>query len=114
VGRPQERRATLGVFQGQGRPPKKFLRVTPPVTGRGASLLSCGDVEANPRRPPTDRREEDYVVVPDLVEVACGRLSLFPVRDAFATPENHRFSSYWTEEEDAFAQQWDYATAGAL
>jgi len=35
-------------------------------------------------------------------------------RDAFATPANHRFPAYWTREDDAFAQLWDYATAGPL
>jgi len=27
---------------------------------------------------------------------------------------NHRFPAHWTREEDAFAQPWDYATAGPL
>jgi len=53
-------------------------------------------------------------VVPDLVTEACGRLCTLPVRDAFATPETRRFVAYWTMEDDAFAQSWDYATAGAL
>jgi len=35
-------------------------------------------------------------------------------RDAFASSANHRFPAYWTREEDAFAQPWDYATAGPL
>jgi len=58
--------------------------------------------------------EGDYAVVPELVAEACGRLGISPVRDAFATPVNHRFSAYWTREDDAFAQPWDYATAGPL
>jgi len=37
-----------------------------------------------------------------------------PVRDAFATPANHRFQAYWTRADDAFAQPWDYATTGPL
>jgi len=37
----------------KGCPPKRFPLVTPPDTSRGASLLSCGDVEANPGPPPT-------------------------------------------------------------
>jgi len=53
-------------------------------------------------------------VVPDLVAEACGRLGISPVRDAFATSANHRFPAYWTREDDAFAQPWDYATAGHL
>jgi len=81
---------------------------------RGASLLSCGDVGANPGPPPTDWGEEDYAVVPDLMAEACGRLGFFPVRDAFATPANHRFPAYCTREDDSFAQPWDYATAGPL
>jgi len=43
-------------------------------------------------------------VVPDLVAEVCGLLGSNPVRDAFATPA--------TREDDAFAQSWDYATAG--
>jgi len=39
-------------------------------TGRGASLLSCGDVEAIPGPPPPDWGEEDYAVLPDLVREA--------------------------------------------
>jgi len=73
-------------------------------TGRGASLLSCGDVEANPGPPPPGFGEEDYVLVPDLVTETCGRLGISPVRDAFATPTEHRFPAYWTREDDAFAQ----------
>jgi len=46
-------------------------------------------------------------VVPDLVEEACGRLDISSVRDAFATPANHRFPSYWTKEDEG-----DYGTAG--
>jgi len=30
------------------------------------------------------------------------------------TPTNHRFLAYWTREDDAFAQSWDYETAGPL
>jgi len=71
-------------------------------------------VEANPGPPPADWGEENYAVVPDLVTEACGRLGISPVRDAFATPANHRFPAYWTRADDAFAQPWDYATAGPL
>jgi len=71
-------------------------------------------VEANPGPPPTGWQEEDYAVFPDLVAEACGLLGISPVRDAFATPTNHRFAAYWTREDDAFAQPWDYATAGVL
>jgi len=53
-------------------------------------------------------------VVPELVAEACDRLGISPVRDAFAMPANHRFPAYWTMEDDAFAQSWDYATAGPL
>jgi len=83
-------------------------------TGRGASLLSCGDVEANPGPPPPDWGEEDYAVLPDLVQEACSRLGIPPVRDAFATPINRRFPTFWTKAEDAFAQAWEYPNAGAL
>jgi len=72
------------------------------------------DVEPNPGPPTTDWGEEDNSVVPDLVAEACGRLGISPVRDAFATPANHRFPAYLTREDDAFAQPWDYATAGPL
>jgi len=34
--------------------------VTPPATGRRASLLSCGDVEVNPGHPNKEWGEEDY------------------------------------------------------
>jgi len=71
-------------------------------------------VEANPGPPPTDWGGEDYAVVPDLVAEACGRLGISPVRNAFATPANHRFPAYWKREDDVFAQPWDYATAGPM
>jgi len=53
-------------------------------------------------------------VVPDLVAEACGRLGISPVPDAFATLANRRYAAYWTKEDDAFAQPWDYATARSL
>jgi len=53
-------------------------------------------------------------VVPELAVEACGHLGISPVRDAFATPTNHRFRAFWTREDDAFSQLWDYATAGPL
>jgi len=71
---------------------------------RGASLLSCGDVEANPGPPPPDWGEEDYAVLPDLVQEACSRLGIAPVRDAFATPTNRRFPAFWSKAEKAFTQ----------
>jgi len=89
-------------------------RLDHPTSGRGASLLSCGDVEANPGPPPTDWGEEDDALVPKLVADSCGRLGISLVRDAFATPANHNFPAYWTRKDDAFAQPWDYATAGPL
>jgi len=53
-------------------------------------------------------------VVPEVVAEACGRLGIFPVRHAFATPANHRFPAYWTREDDALALSWDYAMACPL
>jgi len=82
--------------------------------GRGASLLSCGYVEPNPGTPPADWGEEDYAVVPELVAGACGRLGISSVRDAFATPATQCSPAFWTREDDAVAQPWDYATAGPL
>jgi len=82
--------------------------------GRGASLLSCGDVEANPGPPTPDWGEEDNAVQPDLVREACSRLGIAPVRDAFATATNCRFPAFWSKAEDAFAQAWDYPSAGPL
>jgi len=49
-----------------------------------------------------------------MVQEACSRLGIAPVRDAFATPTTRRFPAFWTEAEDAFAQAWDYPSAGAL
>jgi len=83
-------------------------------TGRGASLLSCGDVEANPGTPFTDWGEGDNAVLPDLVQKTCGLLGITPVLDAFATPIKRRFPAFWTKAEDAFAQAWDYPSARAL
>jgi len=82
--------------------------------GRGASLLSRGDVEANPGPPPPDWGEETYAVLPDLVLEACSRLCIGPTRDAFATPTNRRFPAFRSKAEDAFAQPWDYPSAGPL
>jgi len=83
-------------------------------TGRGASLLSCGDVEANPGPTPPDWGEDDYAVLPDLVREACSRLGIAPVRDAFDTATNRRLPAFWSKAEDAFAQAWDYPSAGPL
>jgi len=60
-------------------------------SGGGASFLSCGDVEANRGPPPPDWGEEDYAVLPDLVQEACSRLGIALTRDAFATPTNRRW-----------------------
>jgi len=88
-------------------------------TGRGSSLLSCGDVEANPGPPPPDWGEENYAVLHELVQEACSRLGIAPVRDAFATPTNRRFPAFWTKAEEAFTQAWVpwypwYPGSGAL
>jgi len=56
--------------------------------------LSFGDVEAIPGPPPPDWGEEDYAVLPDLVQEACSRLSIAPVRDAFATTTYRRFPAF--------------------
>jgi len=58
--------------------------------------------------------EEDYAVLPDMVQEACFRLCIAPTRDAFATPTNRRFPAFWSKAEDAFAQSWDYPSACAL
>jgi len=76
--------------------------------------MSCGDVGANPGPPLPDWGEEDFAVLPDLVQEACSRLGVVPVRDAFATPTNRRFPAFWNKAEDTFAQAWDYPRAGAL
>jgi len=74
------------------------------TSGKGASLLSCGDVEANPGTPLPDWGEEYYAVLHDLVQEACSRLGIAPVRDAFATPNSRRLPAFWTKSDDAFAQ----------
>jgi len=81
-------------------------RLDPPNTARGAFLLSCGDLEANPGPPPRDCGEGDNAVVPDWVVEACGRLGIYPFKDAFATITNHRLPSFWTREYDASASRW--------
>jgi len=53
-------------------------------------------------------------MVPDLVAEACSRLGISPVWDAFSKPANFRFPAYWKRGDDAFAQAWDYVTAGPL
>jgi len=83
-------------------------------SGRGASLKSCGYVEANPGPPTPDWGGEDYAVLPDLVQEACSRLGIAPVREAFTTPTNRRFPAFLTKADDAFAQAWGYPSAGAL
>jgi len=83
-------------------------------SGRGASLLSFGDVEADPGPPTPDWGEEDYAVQPDLVQEACSCLGIAPVKDAFATPTNSRFPAFWSKAEDAFAQALAYPHAGAM
>jgi len=75
-------------------PPKRFPRVKQPVTGMGASLLSCVDVETSPGHQPTGWGEEEYTLVPHLVGEACGQLGISPLRDAFVTPANNRFAAY--------------------
>jgi len=49
-----------------------------------------------------------------MVQAACGRLGIAPVRDAFATPTNRRFPAFGTKAEDALAQAWDYPSVCAL
>jgi len=83
-------------------------------TGRGASILSCGEMEANPGPTTPDWGEEDYAVLPDLGREACSRLGIAPVRDVFATATNRRLPAFWSKAEDAFAQAWDYPSAGPL
>jgi len=101
-------RPNPGFSKSKKDPPSENVHaVTPPATEKWASILSCGDVEAKPGPPPTSWVEEDYALVSDLVEEAFGRLGISPVRDAFATPANHRFAACWTKEDDAFAQPWD-------
>jgi len=55
-------------------------------------------VEANPGPPPPDWGDEDYAVLPDLLQGACPRLGIAPVRDGFATPTNRRFPALWADE----------------
>lgn len=89
-------------------------RAGSPATG-WAPLRSCEDVEANPGQPPPNMGEEYNAVLPDMVVEACARLGIAaPVRDAFATPTSHRFPAFWSKADDAFAQAWDYVSAGAL
>jgi len=85
-----------------------------PLDWNGNSLLSCRDVEANPGPQFPDWGRQDYAFLPDLVQEACSRLGVVPVRDAFATPTNRRFPAFSTKAEDAFAQACDYQSAGAL
>jgi len=47
-------------------------RLDHPASGRGASLLSCGDVEANPGPPPAEWGEEDYAIITLLSYSAMG------------------------------------------
>jgi len=62
---------------------------TPP-TG-GPPSCPAGMWRPNPGPPPPDWGEEDYAVLPDLVQEACSGLGFASVRDAFATPNNRRF-----------------------
>jgi len=48
------------------------------------------------------------------VREACSRLGIAPVRDVFATASNCRSPAFWSKAEDAFAQAWDYPSAGPL
>jgi len=74
-----------------------------PLLRQGASLLSCGDVEANPGQPPPDWGEKDYALLSELVLEAFSRLDIAPTQDAFATPNNRRFPAFWSKADDAFA-----------
>jgi len=82
--------------------------------GKGAWLLSCGDVEDKPGPPLPDWGEEDNAFLTDLVQEACARLGIAPVRNDFASPTNRRFPALWAKAQDAFAQARDYPSAGAL
>jgi len=35
-------------------------------------------------------------------------------QDAFEPPANNRVPAYWTQEDDVFAQPWEYAAADSL
>jgi hypothetical protein len=74
------------------------------TTGRGETLLSDGDVEQNPG-PQT--RTEDYKLKPSWREYALLRLGCpRPTHDAFASPINAQFTSFWTVLDDAFSKDW--------
>jgi len=75
----------------------------------GASPTGCGFLQSlisylRSVHLSADWVEEDYAVLPDLVQEACSRLGIAPVKDAFATPINRRFTAFWSKSEDAFAQ----------
>jgi len=74
--------------------------------------IAPASLQAGPGRRP--RPQENYAVLHDLVQEACSRLGIAPVRDAFAPPTNSRFPAPWSKAEDAFARAWAYPHAGAL
>jgi len=86
-------------------PPERFPRVTPPATGRGASLLSCGDVEANPGPPPKDWGG------PGLGGGGMWPPGHFPGLGCLCNGNEPPVPGLLA---DMFAQSWDYATAGSL
>jgi len=102
-----------------GKTHSRTVRVLPcaagvPLYRHGGLPPVLRDVEANPGPPPPDWGEVDHAVLPDLVREACSRLGIAPVRDAFATATNCRFPAFWSKAEGAFAQAWDYPSAGPL
>ena len=76
----------------------------------GCSTVNVNLVTENPLI--TDEAEfdackkVDYTVRwPVVYEILQG-LQIEPQRDCFATEGNHRFSKYWTKEEDAMSHEW--------
>ena len=76
-------------------------------SGRGAGLLTCGDVEAN-QGPLDNPGPEDYALTHALVQEVLTFLAHGeqPARDCFASVQNSRFAAYWDRGDDAFSKPW--------
>ena len=83
-----------------------------PPTGSGSGRYSnnqpTGYVLACGMDKPTAAREttQDYALFAGDVRRVCAHFGVHPTRDCFASGLNARFVPFWTEDDDAFAQNW--------
>ena len=77
--------------------PGEATMTNPPDTSSRAGWIS-------PRR--QGESTQDYALCAHDVRRVCAHFGVHPTRDCFASALNAKFVPYWTEDDDAFAQNW--------